>query len=97
MPISGEIVEINEDQAKVKVLVNIFGGIAKCDTIAEGVIDGLEYLRAGVDAGLDLSEMDLATLQGFCSQIKEDVTKAKQVLHEASQEIKLSCEEKFNR
>jgi argininosuccinate lyase len=27
----------------------------------------------GVDAGLDLSEMDLATLQGFCSQIKEDV------------------------
>ena len=27
----------------------------------------------GVDSGLDLAEMDLATLQGFCSEIQEDV------------------------
>ncbi|MEH6583073.1 MAG: argininosuccinate lyase [Halioglobus sp.] len=27
----------------------------------------------GIDAGLDLAEMDLATLQGFCADIKEDV------------------------
>jgi argininosuccinate lyase len=27
----------------------------------------------GVDCGLDLSEMELATLQGFCSEIGEDV------------------------
>jgi argininosuccinate lyase len=27
----------------------------------------------GIEAGLDLAEMDLATLQGFCADIKEDV------------------------
>ena len=29
-------------------------------------------------------------------QIKQDVTRAKEILHKASQEIQLSCEEKFN-
>jgi argininosuccinate lyase len=29
----------------------------------------------GVDSGLDLAEMDLATLQGFCADIGEEVFK----------------------
>ena len=27
----------------------------------------------GIDSGLDLAEMELATLQGFCADIREDV------------------------
>ena len=35
---TGKIEEVNADREKLKVLINIFGGIMKCDVIAEGVV-----------------------------------------------------------
>lgn len=81
---------ILSDQNVKAVLVNIFGGIVKCDVIAEGILAAIEQVHVNIPVVVRLEGTNVEEGRALLSHAGPNIYAADDLAHAAEQVVKLA-------
>ncbi len=81
---------ILSDQNVKAVLVNIFGGIVKCDVIAEGILAAIKQVHVSIPVVVRLEGTNVEEGRALLSHAGQNIFAADDLAHAAEQVVKLA-------